>query len=238
MLGGTSDIGLAVARRFAREKFQVVLAGRSLPTLDREAKDISIRFDVNAYAIQFDALEKGSAQALLAALTETPNVVLCAIGLMRDSDVDSWDEVEEALIMRTNLEAPSLALGLLAGELCKAGSGVIIGISSIAGVRGRAKNLYYTAAKAGFIAFLSGLRNRCHGTGVRIVTVLPGFVRTKMLGNLQTPKFLTATPEDVAEAVFSACQSGRELVYVKGVWRPISWALRALPESVFKRLKV
>src|ERR1700709_2942426 len=100
--------------------------------------------------------------------------------------------------MRTNYEGPALILGMFAERFLKRGAGSIIGISSVAGDRGRGSNYIYGSAKAGFSAFLSGLRNRLASKGVHVITVKPGFVDTKMTEGMNLPSLLTAQPEEVA----------------------------------------
>jgi short-subunit dehydrogenase len=118
------------------------------------------------------------------------------------------------------------------------GYGTIIAISSVAGDRGRAKNYIYGSAKAGFTAFLSGLRNRLAKKGVRIITVKPGFVNTSMTAGMILPKALTAEPQEVARAVFNAMARGKDVVYVRKIWRPIMIIICAIPERVFKKLDI
>jgi len=113
-----------------------------------------------------------------------------------------------------------------------------VGISSVAGDRGRASNYVYGSAKAGFTAFLSGLRNRLARKGVHVVTVLPGFVATRMTQGLDLPPRLTATPEAVAIAIEAAVNRRRDVIYVKAIWWPIMLIIRHLPEPIFKRARI
>jgi short-subunit dehydrogenase len=127
---------------------------------------------------------------------------------------------------------------LLANGFEARGSGTLIGISSVAGDRGRATNYAYGAAKAGFTAWLSGLRNRLAKRGVHVMTVLPGFVETRMTAGMDLPAKLTAKPAEVADAIYRGTQSGRNVIYVKPVWALIMAIIRNIPERVFKRLKL
>ena len=140
--------------------------------------------------------------------------------------------------MRTNYVGPALLMGVLAERFERRGGGVLVGVSSVAGERGRAANYVYGSAKAGFTAFLSGLRSRLAASGVHVVTVKPGFVRTRMTDGMDLPARLTATPEEVAAAVVAAIYRRRNVIYVRQVWRPIMFAIRAIPERVFKHMKL
>ena len=97
----------------------------------------------------------------------------------------------------------------------------------------------YGSAKAGMTAFLSGLRNRLAGKGVRVVTVLPGFVRTRMTAAMKLPGPLTAEPEEVGQAIYRAAElRPRDVIYVRPVWRLVMFVIRSIPESIFKRLRL
>ena len=138
-------------------------------------------------------------------------------------------------MMRSNYEGPAQILGLFAERMAAAGGGTLVGVSSVAGDRGRASNYVYGSAKAGFTAFLSGLRNRLAKQGVHVLTVKPGFVATRMTEGMDTPKPLTAAPDEVGEAVFRAVERGRDVIYVRPVWAGVMGVIRALPERVFKK---
>ena len=118
------------------------------------------------------------------------------------------------------------------------GSGTIIGISSVAGDRGRGSNYIYGASKSGLTAFLSGLRNSLWNTGVQVLTVKPGFVRTRMTEHLKLPSHLTAAPEQVARAIIRAQAAGKNVIYVPSVWRAVMMIIRLLPEPIFKRTRL
>jgi len=116
--------------------------------------------------------------------------------------------------------------------------GVIVGISSVAGERGRQSNYIYGSAKAGFTAYLAGLRNRLFHHGVHVVTVKPGFVKTRMIENLSTPGPLTASPKNVATSVLRAIKKKKDIIYVLSIWSVVMLMIRMIPESIFKRLKL
>jgi short-subunit dehydrogenase len=139
--------------------------------------------------------------------------------------------------MRTNFEAPSLLIADAAQRFAQRGSGIIVGISSVAGDRGRASNFVYGSAKAGFTAFLSGLRARHSRSGLRVVTVKPGFVATRMTAGIALPVALTAQPDEVAGAVMRAIDRRRDVVYVRPVWRLIMAVVTHIPEALFKKLR-
>jgi short-subunit dehydrogenase len=111
-------------------------------------------------------------------------------------------------------------------------------VSSVAGDRGRASNFIYGSAKAGFTAFLSGLRARLSRKNVHVITVKPGFVDTRMTAGMNLPPLLTAQPDEVAAAVLKAHAKGANVIYVGRIWRFIMLVIRLLPEPIFKRLSI
>ena len=157
------------------------------------------------------------------------------MGTQKENEQDLEGAVK---VMRSNFEGPASIFGLLANRLEQRGSGTLVGISSVAGERGRAKNYIYGSAKAGFTAFLSGLRNRLAKKGVNVITVLPGYVSTKMTKGMNFPSMLTAKPDEVASALFNAVQKKRNIIYVKKVWWIIMKTIHIIPEKIFKKLKI
>jgi decaprenylphospho-beta-D-erythro-pentofuranosid-2-ulose 2-reductase len=236
ILGAHSDIARATARAFAERGAHLVLALREPARIAQDAEDLRLRGAAGVDLVAFDVLE--APDLLLSALPDLPDVVLCAVGVLGDQAVAQSDPQAARAVMRANFEGPALVLGALAQAMETRGSGVIIGISSVAGERGRASNYVYGAAKAGFTAFLSGLRNRLAGRGLRVITVLPGFVATRMTEGLPLNPRLTAQPDEVARAIARALDKGADIVWVRPIWRVIMAVIRALPESVFKRTKL
>lgn len=238
ILGARSDIARACARSLAAEGYGILLAARNAGTLAADAEDLRLRADVPVTLHEFDALDVDGFAAFAAGLGVLPDVVLSAVGAMGEQGESQADPAAAARVIRANFEGPALILGVFAEGMAARGSGVLVGISSVAGERGRASNYVYGAAKAGFTAFLSGLRNRLAGKGVQVITVLPGFVATRMTAGMDLPPRLTAQPEAVAEAVSRAIARGRDVVWVKPVWRLVMAVIRALPEWVFKRTRL
>ena len=238
VLGATSDIGRAIARQLAREGWHLQLLARDPAGLQREADDLAARNAPHVQTHLLEALSQAGNDSWLDALEPLPELAVCVIGLLRDQAESERDAAAATQVMRTNFEAPALLFGALATRFAQRGSGVLVGVSSVAGDRGRASNYVYGAAKAGFTAFLSGLRARLATSAVHVVTVKPGFVRTRMTAGMALPDALTASPEAVAHAVSRAVRRRQNVVYVEPIWRLIMLLIRHLPEHVFKRLRL
>lgn len=235
ILGARSDIAKAAAHKFAAMGHPVQLAARRASELEADRTDISIRYNVPVSVHEFDVLALESHEALVDSLPELPGIAVCAVGLMGDQAVNQSNVVDAALIMRSNYEGPASIMAVLANRFSQRGSGTLVGISSVAGERGRASNYVYGSAKAGFTAFLSGLRNRLAKQGVHVVTVLPGFVATQMTEGMDLPPLLTAQPAEVANAIYKATEKGKDRIYVRPIWQLIMLIIRHLPEPIFKR---
>ena len=233
LIGATSDIGRATARLLAAQGWALQLAGRDSAALARDARDIEARTGAAPQVLEWDAL----AESLpVEALDPLPDLAVCVVGLLGDQAESERDAAAATRVMHTNYTAPALLLGALAQRFERRGSGILVGVASVAGDRGRAVNYVYGSAKAGLIAFLSGLRGRLAKHGVHVVTVKPGFVRTRMTAGMNLPALLAASPEEAAEAIVRAVGRRRDVVYVRRVWKVVMWFMCALPERVFKRM--
>lgn len=238
ILGARSDIARACARRFAQGGHPLVLAARGAERLAADKADLELRFGVAVTLADWDATDIAATARLLDHLPDLPEVVICAAGAMGDQRASEADPEAAAAVLAATFAGPALALGVVAERFAARGRGTIVGISSVAGERGRASNYVYGSAKAGLTAFLSGLRNRFARSGVRVVTVLPGFVDTAMTEGLDLPGPLVAQPEEVAQAIWRAVRGRRDVVWVRPVWRLVMAIIRALPEPLFKRTRL
>lgn len=238
ILGANSDIARAIARAYAKAGHDLILAARRHERLEADIADLKLRHGISARAVEFDALDVAGHARFLDGLGQLPDVVVSVVGFMGEQAANERDPEAASLVMRSNYIGPAAILGEAANRMAARGTGVVVGISSVAGERGRARNYVYGSAKAGFTAFLSGLRNRLHGTGVRVITVLPGYVATRMTEGVPTPGLLTAQPDEVAAAILAAERQRRDVVYVRPIWRLVMAVIRAIPEPVFKRLHI
>ncbi|UPK27117.1 SDR family oxidoreductase [Bradyrhizobium sp. 195] len=237
VLGGSSDIGRAAARAFAKAGYDVALAGRDVAALEPDAADLRARYAVEVGLHKFDVLDTASFDGFVAGLPALPDVVISIVGLLGVQQDAESDLTHATAIMRSNYEGPALILGLFAEKFLARGSGTLVGVSSVAGDRGRASNYVYGSAKAGFSAFLSGLRARASRGGVHVVTVKPGFVRTRMTEGMKLIGPLTVEAPVVGDAILAAVENKTDVVYVSGKWRLVMLIIKTLPEAVFKKLK-
>lgn len=239
ILGATSAIARGAACAFARRGHALYLAARDLPELERIAADLAIRYGVPVRCGVFDAEEYATHNGFLDGVVREMNGltgVLLASGYMGDS-MAARNFESGSRVIATNFTGAASILGLCADYLEKVGGGFIIGITSVAGDRGRQSNYVYGASKGALSLFLQGLRNRLFPAGIRVITVKPGFVDTAMTFGLPG-LFLVASPDDVGEHIVESLEKRADVVYVPWFWRYIMLIIRIIPESIFKRMKL
>jgi decaprenylphospho-beta-D-erythro-pentofuranosid-2-ulose 2-reductase len=238
ILGASSDMAIAIARKFASHQYNIQLAARNTEPLQALRSDLGIRYNVQCTTHSFDALNYASHQSFFDQLSPKPDVTICVFGYLGAAMKARSDWQEAERIIQTNYTGAVSILDKVANYYAQQKQGTIAGISSVAGERGRQSNYHYGSAKAGFTAYLSGLRNRLFHEGVHVVTVQPGFIYTRMTENLQLPKLLTGHPADVANTVYSAVRGKKNIVYVKWFWRWIMLIICSIPEFMFKKMKM
>jgi short-subunit dehydrogenase len=238
ILGAKSDIAKATAREYAKNGYDLYLAARQSSELTSFAQDINVRTQRTAKTVELDILNYESHQSFYDQLEEKPLGVVCAVGYLGAQDKAQGDFNECKLIIDTNFTGPVSILNIISNDFERRRSGFIVGISSVAGDRGRKANYIYGSAKSAFSSYLSGLRNRMHSSQVHVLTVKPGFVDTRMTEDMDLPEKLTAQPESVATEIYKAQQNNKNVLYTKWVWRWIMLAIRLIPEWKFKRMDI
>ena len=238
ILGATSDMAQAIAKKYAAEGWHLTLAAVEADVLAPIAGDLQVRSGEAVQTMKFDAVDYASHQAFYDSIPGKPDAVVAVFGYMGDQMEARTDFDEVRKTIDINYTGMVSILNIVANDFEKRGSGVIVAVSSVAGDRGRQSNYIYGSAKAGLTAYLSGLRNRLAKTGVHVMTVKPGFCRTKMTENLELPGALTAEPSQVADAVYNGMQRGQNTVYTLWMWRYIMLVVRHIPEAIFKKMKM
>lgn len=238
ILGATSDVAIACAHVYANEKHNLYLAGRDKGALEILASDIRIRYQVDVTPVLFDALKFEEHEQIWNQLNPKPEITICVFGLLGDQAVSAKDWKACKAVIDSNYTGAVSILNIIANTYEQQKTGTIVGISSVAGERGRQSNYIYGSAKAGFTAYLSGLRNRLAATGVHVVTVKPGFIFTRMTEHLTLPKPLTSKPVQVAKAIVKAVDKKKNAIYVLPIWKLIMLIIRNIPEGIFKKLKL
>jgi len=240
VLGGTSDIALAVVRRLIDARTsQVILAGRDDAALTRSAEELRAHGATQVDTVLFDATDPGSAERAIDeafSVAQGPiDLVLVAVGILGDQDTNDDSAVETAKMFSVNLTWPAAALAALRPRLLSQGTGHVAIFSSVAGVRVRRANFTYGATKAGLDAFSQGYAESVRAQGIKVQIIRPGFVRTKMTEGLSEAPFTTDV--DAAADTIVKGLGGTAAV----IWSPppLQWVflvLRHLPAMVWRRM--
>ena len=240
VLGGTSEIALAITTQLAAGRARrVLLAGRDEVALADARTQVLAAGATDVVTLALDAADTTTHDVTVAQLFAggDVDVVLLAFGLLGDQAEAEADPDRAVEVASVNYVG-ALSLGLRVANRLKAqGHGALVVLSSVAGERARKSNFVYGSSKAGLDAFAQGLGDSLHGSGVRVIIVRPGFVRSKMTAGLPDAPLAT-TPDAVADAVVKALRTGREIVWVPGPMRLVMSGLRHLPRPVFRRLNI
>lgn len=241
LLGGTSDIGLAVVERLATgAAVRVVLAARPSPRRDDAAARLG-RLGHAVHVVDFEAEDVAGHQRTLDEAFATGDVdvdvAVVAFGLLGDQEA-AWQDHDAAVrLAQVNFTAAVSTGVLLAQRLRRQGHGTVVALSSVAGERPRRSNFVYGSTKAGMDAFYTGLREAVRPDGVRVLVVRPGFVRSRMTEGLAGAP-LSTTPEAVAELVRRAIVARKDVVWAPPPLRWVMSGLRHVPAPLFRRLPV
>ena len=238
IIGAKSDIAKATAREYAKNGYNLYLNGRNINELEAFQNDLKIRSNVEVELKEFDITDFNSHEDFFNSLNPKPLGTIVVAGYMAEQKECENDFTKTLNTINVNYTGAVSILNIVANEYEKQKNGFIIGVSSVAGDRGRKANYIYGSSKAAFTAYLSGLRNRLYDSKVNVLTVKPGFVNTKMTEHLDLPAKLTAQPEEVAQDIFDAQQKGKDIIYTKSIWRLIMLIIKNIPEWKFKGMSI
>jgi decaprenylphospho-beta-D-erythro-pentofuranosid-2-ulose 2-reductase len=236
LLGGTSDIGLAIVGQLvARGTRTVVLAGRDQPALQHSGDRFG---DAKVHLVGYDTTDDQAHTRTvdeISAMVGDIDLAICAVGVLGDQQDLARDPVATSHLLRTNFVGPAASLIAVAERMRTQGHGRMIVLSSVAGERVRAENYVYGASKAGLDGFAMGLGDALADSGVDVLVVRPGFVRTRMTVGREPAPFAT-NAEEVAAATIRGLERGQDIVWAPGILRWVMAVLRHLPRALFRRL--
>lgn len=238
IVGATSAIAIACARRWASEGATLFLVGRQAERLEQIAADLVARGARAASAHVLDMNDFDAHQAMLDACMRDLggiDIALIAHGTLADQKACEQDVKVALRELSTNGLSVIALLTPLANIMEASKTGVIAVISSVAGDRGRPSNYVYGTAKAAVSTFCEGLRARLFKSGVHVLTIKPGFVDTPMTAGMPLPGPLVATPERVAGDIVRAVERKKDLIYTPWFWSAIMLIIRSVPRFLFKR---
>ena len=238
VLGGNSEIALAIVDRLVASRCTKVLLGVRSPGSATATVSRLRAAGIDADTIVFDALDPASHTKVIDAAVEgigDLDMVILAFGILDGHQEIDTDPVFAAKVVQTNFGGAVSAGLASAVQLRKQGHGTILSITSVAGVRGRAENMIYAASKAGMDSFSQALGDALIGTGARCVVVRPGFVHTAMTEGMKPAPFAT-TPDKIADTVINGLQKNKELIWAPSIMMPMFLTLRHLPRFLWRKV--
>jgi decaprenylphospho-beta-D-erythro-pentofuranosid-2-ulose 2-reductase len=241
IIGATSGIAEAVARRYAEQGARLFMVARNNNRLQAISTNLVARGAKDVQTFVMDVNDSVLIPQMGAAAWKafgTIDVALVAHGTLPDQQRTETDIDYAIAEFRTNAESTIACLAALAQRFEPQGKGVIAVIGSVAGDRGRASNYLYGAAKDAIATYASGLRARLFKSGVHVLTIKPGFVATSMTANLNLPARLTASPESVARDIQRAIAKRKDVLYTPWFWNWIMLIIRWIPGVIFNRIKL
>jgi decaprenylphospho-beta-D-erythro-pentofuranosid-2-ulose 2-reductase len=241
IIGATSGIAEALARKYAEQGARLFLVARDNKKLEAICADLTARGAKDVRMFVMDANDNHVIPQLVDSAWVAFGIIdvaLVAHGTLPDQIRTENDITYAIAEFRTNAESVIACLVALAKRFELQCKGVIAVIGSVAGDRGRASNYLYGAAKAAIDTYASGLRVRLFKSGVHVLTIKPGFVATSMTASLNLPKRLTATPERVARDIQGAIAKRQDVLYTPWFWNWIMLIIRWIPMTIFKRMKL
>ncbi len=237
IVGASSGIGEALARRLAREGYRLALVARRGDRLDRLCAEINAGGEARAYVHDVRAYAEAATvmQDILRDFGRVDALIYSA-GTQSAVRLDEYDFDKDRPMIEVNLLGALAWLNPAALLFERQGSGQIVGVSSVAGDRGRVGAPAYNAGKAGLATYLEALRNRLSRRGVNVLTVKPGMVATEMLKN--APRVMwVISPEQAADDIWRAMRARRQTLYTPARWGLLMLIIRHIPSVIFRRLK-
>ena len=239
VLGGSSEIGVQIASKLAAPRnATVILAGRNPEALKAAAQEVRSAGAGRVETLEFDAATPDNHPAFVKRVHEIVpelDVAVIAFGLLGDQEADAAGGDGAVKVATTNYVGTVSVSLPLANLMKKQGHGTLVFLSSVAGERVRKANFIYGSSKAGQDGFAQGLGDSLVGTGVKVLIVRPGFVKTKMTKHMQDAPMAT-TADAVADATVKAIAAGKEVIWVPSKLQPVMAVLRHLPRPIFRKL--
>jgi len=241
IVGASSGMGAALARKLSQEGYTLALLARRQEMLETLCDEINQKAgEIRALAYSHNVIDYASVPALLSKVTADLGgldlFVFMAGVNYPPGGIDQYNFENDCQMIEINLIGAMAWMSPVAAMFHSAKSGQIVGISSVAGDRGRVGNPGYNASKAGLTTYLEALRNRLTRRGVNVLTVKPGFVKTDMLKAAQGGTPFAIAPEKAADDIYAAMRKRKQMIYTPSLWRWIMLAIQHTPSFIFRRL--
>lgn len=232
IIGGNSDIGYATSKVFAKNRHNIHLASRDIANLEIKKKEIELLYNVECKISSLDIEDNENINRFLNDNPKSPNIILLAAGLLTKNNTIKDKISNVNYLSQVNFIEKSISKYKNQKKI-----DTIIGISSVAGDRGRKNMDTYSSSKSSYSFYLNELRQKLYKFGIHVVTIKPGWVKTKMTKDLKLPKIMTANVDFVGNKIFDAYKNKKNILYVPSYWSVIMFLYRMIPEIFFSIIK-
>ena len=238
IIGAKNELGIELANLYARNNYNLYLAGRSIKDIQDKSNEIEKKYKVKSVLCELDVTNYSSHQKMYDSLEIKPIGVIYLAGYYPDIPLSTSKWSETLRTVEINYLGCMSLLNIISNHFINDRRGFIISVTSVSGLRGRAKNYIYGSAKAGLITYMSGLRNKMNKYNVNVLTVIPGFITSYKDKKENYPRVLVTTPKKLALRIFNAQQSNKDVIYSSILWQLIMFVIKLIPEALFKKLKI
>ncbi len=238
IIGAKSELGLELASLYAKNNYNLYLAGRSITSINNQAEVLAKKYNTKISLCELDVTDTITHQRFYDSLKIKPIGIIYAVGHTPNQSeaLLSWHKTNNTI--NTNYVGAVSLINIAVLEFQKSQKGFIIGITSVAGLRGRGENYIYGSTKAAFMTYLNGLRNSLSRYNVNVLTVIPGLIKSKKGSKYNLPEFLYISPKSLANKIFLSQQNNKSIIYSGLVWRIIMFIIKIIPDFIFKRMSI
>ncbi len=234
--GGTSQISLNLIKLYVNETEKITIFCRNsnkFKEIYTEYKDYKNKIQI--FEVNLEDLEKNL--EIINKLDRDISGIFWISGSTGNAEDEYNDIIKAKKNLKINLINPILIINEISKKIIKNNNSFIVALSSVAGVKGRKKQLFYSTAKSGLISYLSGLRQKLHIYKIHVMTVIPGYINTEPFKkmNLNAPKFLITEPNKAALIIKKSLIKKKEIIYISFIWGFIMKIIQFIPEKIFKR---
>ena len=231
--GGSSSIAKELIKKLSVKYKKFIIFCRKKNYIDQYIKEFELH-DLDIKIFETDILNLDKNYSIIQDLNRIRGLIWLT-GDTGNPEEEFLDNEKCEKTIRVNFLNPILIINKIVPKIIEDADSFLVVLASVAGLRGRKKNLYYSSSKSGLIAYLSGLRQKLAEKKINVITVIPGYMKTRPF-NLKAPSFLIASPKKASDIICNAIYSKKEIVYINFIWKIIMLVVRLLPEKIFKKL--
>ena len=233
--GGSSLLSKELLKILSKDFNQFIIFCREKSIIQQYIYEMKLEH-LKIKIFEADLLDLETNFSIIEKLENNISGLIWISGFTGNPEEEYLDSKKCEINLRINFLNPILLINKIVPKIKTGKKSFIAVFASVAGLRGRSKRLFYSSAKSALIAYLSGLRQKLNKEQINVVTVIPGYMRTKPF-NIKAPSFLIASPEKSAQIVYNAIKKEKEIVYINFFWKIIMFCINLLPEKIYKKLK-